>query len=75
MLGLMCAKGEGGMSGELTAYMWIKLAAISDKDAQEFVASGEPKMSSTERAAGQRLVDDWLRKHAANPDQQASAVR
>jgi hypothetical protein len=71
----MCAKGEGGMSGELTAYMWIKLAAISDEDAQEFISSGEPKMSSTERAAGQRLVDDWLHRHAVNGDQRAGAAR
>ena len=55
MLGLMCVKGEGGMSGELTAYMWIKLAAISDKDAQ-IVASGEPKMSSTKEPQD----SDWL---------------
>ena len=75
MLGLMCARGEGGMSGELAAYMWIKLAASSDKEAQEIIADGEPKMSSTERAAGQRLVDDWLRKHAASRDQQAGMVR
>jgi TPR repeat protein len=64
-LGVSYRLGDGVVKNEIEGYKWRLLAAAQGNElAKKQIQSNESKLSSYQRAEGQRLAQEWEAKHA-----------